>query len=341
MLPIALSILYLFFVSGLTKFGMLFFLIFYTVLSETHFFSTYLHLSQKKTFQYFKEHYFLGFIIPVFILLTCQLFVLNNLIIPLFAVSLLLSTHHVCMQSYAFLSINRSGIAENLKNYRKWEKYLIISASLFILLISIIKKYPSGIIGNYISNFLLFYSTNYQQHIYFLNSVALGLLITALIFLFKILILNYNKEILNKPIYFIVLLAAVLQFLPYYFVKDTRHASVFSLMFHNIQYLFLSTFALSNFQKETDNTFRKKFLSLNKVNLILLIIIILSIASALSRFNIFGLKNDFIVFLKPLLGVSMAVQILHYYFDSIIWKIPDYNLKYILSHNPSEFKAVD
>ena len=180
---------------------------------------------------------------------------------------------------------------------KKYQEYSIYFFNLIFFILGIIRFYLDTSINNYLNEILY---------------LALSLLLINFIF--------YTFKYNFKNIY--TLISGTIIFLPVCFVNNPIHVIIMGVTMHYSQYLFLTHKIFIN-RNKTKFKFAKKYFIYFLV--IILYAFLMSFFSMSKSFNI-NILNDLL--LIPIIG-----QMLHFYFDSQLWKFSqEHNRKNVLVH---------
>ena len=180
---------------------------------------------------------------------------------------------------------------------KKYQEYSIYFFNLIFFILGIIRFYLDTSVNNYLNEILY---------------LILSLHLINFIF--------YNIKFNFKNIY--TLISGTIIFLPVCFVNNPIHVIIMGVTMHYSQYLFLT-------HKIFVNRNKMKFKFIKKYVIYFLIIILY--AFLMSSFSMS--KSFNISILKDLLLIPIIGQMLHFYFDSQLWKFSkEHNRENVLVH---------
>ena len=295
--PIWVPILIILFSSTLNTDDRIIAFVFLAIVGESHFAAT-LFFFSKKNRDYILRNRLWFIYIPIILVILNTVLFLWNVVVTLVIASLM-SAYHVTRQS---IGINRLYSRRNKKL-----EYMIYLSSAWFVFYGGLKLFQNLNLVRFLPKLV---ESNYLNIMDGFRNLSYFFILFLVIFIF--IKFQKDKTLGGTNIkQTLVLIVGVFMYSPYLFF-DPVLASVLGVSIHWIQYLFLTS---TIYFRNTDNWQFNKFIPQHKTLIFFLILTLIISVGDFSR-----TVNNLITFS---LIIPLNLQLLHYFYDGIIWRASD------------------
>jgi len=281
--PVIPALIYILFSSSFNDLDY-FNYVFFVFLGETHFAAS-MFFVRKENLNYARNNLGKIVYIPTTLIILYTLIGLTSLKFAIY-LGAVASAYHVTKQSIGVFRIY------NRKPDKKAEKLIWMTSSLFVII---------GFLNFYVSDFGISFLTQFKNLFLYVSSAFLAFVVINIFFNSRYREFNLH----TKSAFF----TGCVIYFPYTFFDDPLVAAIVGVSCHWTQYLALTYAVYVRGDKSGEK--RIRFIS------VLLFIVALTLLAIGEKDRIINQVSGII------LMIPLIIQMLHYYYDSIMWKKSD------------------